>query len=220
LRVFSRGMIGLVLSFTLIISMFPPLELIDYIYWALAVGFNVAPEVFIMISDLILLFGGFLLAYSLQVLLSAERVLYRIVSLNNRLNRGGVPSLTAASLIIVYWHVPQVLDPALLNFGLHVIMHLSLLVAGILIFVGTGLLNGRTRKMASVLGCKAMGIFGVFLLVTSSVGYKRFYSVYPINQQAQLGLAMMIMMFIFEGLLIPYWLYRHFTSPAPTLNTK
>jgi hypothetical protein len=99
-------------------------------------------------------------------------------------------------------------------------MHLSLLVAGILIFVGTGLLNGRTRKMASVLGCKAMGIFGVFLLVTSSVGYKRFYSVYPINQQAQLGLAMMIMMFIFEGLLIPYWLYRHFTSPAPTLNTK
>jgi len=199
------------------ISVFPPFELIDYLYWVLATTLNVAPEVFIMFSDLLLLFTGVLIAYSLQQLLSDE-MLSEFGSLNSRLNKGGVPSLTVATLIIIYWHVPTVLDSALLNFRLHVIMHMSLLAAGILIFIGAAFLGGRTRKMAAILGCKAMGIFGVFLLVTSGSGYNRFYSIYPITQQAQFGLAMMIMMFVFEGLLVPYWLFKYFTSV--TLNSS
>jgi len=126
------------------------------------------------------------------------------------MNKRGMPSLIAAALIIIYWHVPNILDSALLNFPLHVIMHFSLLVAGSLIFFGARLLTDRTRKIMSILGCKAMGIFGVFLLVTSGGGYSRFYSVYPLSQQAQLGLSMMIMMFVFEGFLVPYWLYQYF----------
>lgn len=211
---FIRGLTALTLSIALMISMFPPFELIDYLYWALTANFNVAPEVFIMFSDLLLLLAGVLAAYSLQELLSVE-VISDFGSLNSRLNKGGVPSLTVAALIIVYWHVPTVLDSALLNFGLHVIMHMSLLFAGILIFIGAGFLSGRTRKMAAILGCKAMGIFGVVLLVTSGAGYNRFYSIYPITQQAQFGLAMMIMMFVFEGFLVPYWLFKYFTSPVP-----
>ena len=192
--------------------MFPPLELIDYLYWALAMNFNVAPEVFIMFSDLLLLFTGVMVAYSFQKLMSDEMV-SELSSLNYKLNKGGAPTLTVAVLIIIYWHIPTVLDSALLNFRLHVFMHMSFLVAGILIFIGAGFLSGRTRKMVAILSCKAMGIFGVFLLVTSGTGYNRFYSVYPITQQAQFGLAMMIMMFVFEGLLVPYWLFKYFTAP-------
>lgn len=202
-----RAFAALLLSGVLILSLFPPLELIDYVYWIFALGFRVAPEVFIMFSDLLLLFAGFLLAYSLGKFLSTRSLMPELF---HRVNSRGIPSLIAAVLIIVYWHVPFVLDSALLNFRLHVIMHFSLLMAGSLIFLGAVLLTDRTRKIMSILGCKAMGIFGVFLLVTSGSGYSSFYSVYPLNQQAQLGLSMMIMMFIFEGFLIPYWLYQYF----------
>jgi hypothetical protein len=206
-----------VLSLVLIISMFPPLELMDYAYFALSIGFNVAPEVFIMISDLLLLLAGVLLAYSLDRFLSVDSSNSDVVdSLNARLNKGGMPSLVAAAVIIVYWHLPSVVDSALLNFDLHVIMHAWLVVAGILIFMGAGLLSARVRKIAAIFGCKAMGIFGVFLLVTSGAGYNRFYSIYPISEQAQLGLTMMLMMFVFEGFLVPYWLYKYFTSPMPS----
>jgi len=205
-----RASVALLLSVLLILSLFPPLELIDYVYWTFALEFSIAPEVFIMFSDLLLLLAGFLLAYSLMESLSTMAWMSDISDSFYRLNRRGIPSLIAAALIIVYWHVPIVLDSALLNFPLHVIMHLSLLIAGYLIFLGAKLLTDRTRKIMSILGCKAMGIFGVFLLVTSGSGYSRFYSVYPISQQAQLGLSMMIMMFVFEGVLVPSWLYQYF----------
>jgi cytochrome c oxidase assembly factor CtaG len=202
--------LALLLSWILILSLFPPLEFIDYVYWAFALGFSIAPEVFIMLSDLLLLLAGYLLSYSLTGFLFTRPRKLDVLDSFSRMNRGGIPSLIAAALIIVYWHVPTVLDAALLNFELHVIMHFSLLVAGSLIFLGANLLADRTRKIMSILGCKAMGIFGVFLLVTSGTGYGRFYSVYPISQQAQLGLSMMIMMFVFEGFLVPYWLYQYF----------
>jgi hypothetical protein len=200
------------ISSVLIISLFPPLELIDYVYWEFTANFNVAPEVFIMSSDILLLLAGFLLVHSIKEFLSTRAIQSELNSLG-RLNRKGIPSLTAAILIIAYWHVPVVLDSALLSFPLHVVMHFALLVAGGLIYVGTSPLTRRQRRIASILGCKAMGIYGVFLLVTSGAGYSRFYSVYPLNQQAQLGLSMMVMMFVFESLLIPYWLYQYFTSP-------
>jgi len=205
-----RASVALLLSVVLILSLFPPLELIDYFYWSFTLDFNVAPEVFIMFSDLLLLLAGFLLAYSLREVLSTRPLMSDISYSFYRMNKRGMPSLIAAALIIIYWHVPNILDSALLNFPLHVIMHFSLLVAGSLIFFGARLLTDRTRKIMSILGCKAMGIFGVFLLVTSGGGYSRFYSVYPLSQQAQFGLSMMIMMFVFEGFLVPYWLYQYF----------
>lgn len=206
----------LTISLVLIVSMFPPFELIDYAYWALATSFNVAPEVFIMISDLLLLFAGVLLAYSLQTILSARLVVSDSGWMHNSLINSSVPSLTAAVLVIVYWHIPFVLDSSLLNYGLHVIMHLSLLGSGILIFIGGRRLSRKMQKISTILGCKAMGIFGVYLLVTSGSGYNSFYSFYPIDQQAQLGLAMIVMMFVFDGFEIPYWLFRYFTSPMPS----
>lgn len=218
MRPLIQGMGVLVLSSILIISMFPPFELIDYVFWALSTDFNVAPEVFIMFSAVLLLLAGFLLAYSLQAFLSVGASLSDFLaylwswlgSLNRLLNRRGISSLAAAAFLIVYWHMPPILDAAVLQFRLHLIMNISLLLAGFLIFVRPGCLDGTTRKMAAILGHMAMGIFSVYLLVTS--GYNRFYAVYPLAREAQLGLVMVIMMFAFEGLLVPYWLYRRYCS--------
>ncbi len=226
MRTLIRGVGALVLSLALMIAMFPPLELIDYVFWALSVNFNVAPEVYIMFSAVLLLLAGYLLAYSLQKFLAvgtslSDSLAYLcswLGSLNGLLNKGGVPALATAALLIVYWHLPPILDAAVLQFRLHLIMHASLLLAGLLIFVGSGCLNGITRWVAAILAHMAMGIFGVVLLVTS--GYYRFYSVYPLSQQAQLGLVMVIMMFAFEGALLPYWLYQYFTKPITPLNSE
>ena len=179
-----------------------------------------------MTSDLLLLLAGFLLAYSLKAFLSVDRsssislvhLSSRLGLLNRSLNRRGVPSLVAAALLIVYWHVPSIFDAAVLQFGLHLIMHASLLLAGFLIFIGASCLSGMMRKMAAILAHMAMGIFGVYLLVTS--GYRQFYTVYPLVEQVQLGLLIVIMMFIGEGLLVPYWLYQFFTKPIAALNSE
>ena len=219
MRTLTQGMVALVLSSALIISMFPPLELIDYVFWALSTYLNVVPEVFIMFSALLLLLAGFFLAYSLHMFLLVGALLSdffaslsSLLGSLNKLNNRGVPALVAASLLIVYWHVPAILDAVLLQFRLHVIMNVSLLSAGFLIFVGASRLDGRARIVTATFGHMAMGIFGVYLLVTS--GYNQFYSVYPLSQQVQFGLVMVIMMFAFEGVLVPYWLYRYFTRPS------
>jgi cytochrome c oxidase assembly factor CtaG len=224
MRILTKGVLALVLSLALIISMFPPLELIDYAYWALSTNFNAAPEVFIMSSDILILLAGFFLAYSIKVFLivgrSSSISLAHFSSwfglLNRSFNRKGAPSLVAAALLILYWHIPSILDAAVLQFGLHLIMHASLLLAGLLIFVGASCLSGTMRMMAALLAHMAMGIFGVILLVTS--GYRQFYTVYPLEEQVQLGLVMVIMMFIVEGTLVPYWLYQYFTKPIVTVN--
>jgi hypothetical protein len=213
-------MVALVLSTAIIIAILTPLEPIDYAFSALSASFDVTPETFIIFSGLLLLMAGFLLACATRAFVSvgASRsnflspVYSRLRSLNGRLNRRGFLSLGAAAIIIVYWHVPLNLDMALLEFRLHLVMSMSLLLAGFLIFLGASRLGGKTHKAVTILACKAMGIFGIYLLVTS--GYSQFYSVYPLAQQAQLGLVMVIMMFLIDGLLVPYWLYRFFSSPA------
>jgi len=226
MRALTLGAVSLILGAALVVSMFPPLELIDYVFWALSTNFEVAPELFIMVSAMLLLLAGGLLAFSLHAFLSARKSRSDLLthlsssldSLNVLLNKSGAPALAAAALLIVYWHIPRILDAALLQFRSHLIMNASLLLAGVLIFVGGCRLSDTMRKMVAIFGHMAMGIFGVYLLVTS--GYNRFYAIYPIDQQAQLGLLMMIMMFVFDGLFVPYWLYRLFTTPSPRVNAE
>jgi len=226
MRTLTQGVVALVLSSALIISMFPPLELIDYVFWAVSTNLDVAPELFIMVSAMLLLLAGGLLAFSLHAFLSVGKSRSDLLthlsssldSLNVLLNKSGAPALVAAALLIVYWHVPQILDAALLQFRSHLIMNTSLLLSGVLIFLGGYRLSDTMRKMVAILGHMAMGIFGVYLLVTS--GYNRFYVIYPIDQQAQLGLLMVIMMFVFDGLFVPYWLYRLFAAPNPRVNAE
>ena len=74
-RTMIHGMILLVLSLALIVSLFPPFESMDYVFYVLSSGFNVAPEVFLMVIDLLLLLAGYWLASSLYSFLSIGRTL-------------------------------------------------------------------------------------------------------------------------------------------------
>jgi len=211
------GMISLILSACLVISVFAPTEPIDYLFLWLSSTFGLVPEAFILLSDLLMLCAGVLSAYSVHSLLSvAERLSpglaysSKLGDIGTRFKVDGRLSLVAAAVIVVYWHVPASLDATVLSYPLHLLMNEMMFFAGFLMWVGGSRLSDRTRHFATILGCKAMGIFGIYLLVTS--GYSRFYDVYPLVQQTQLGLLMVVLMFSFEAVFIPWWLYAYFTK--------
>ena len=210
-----HGMILLVLSLALIVSLFPPFESMDYVFYVLSSGFNVAPEVFLMVIDLLLLLAGYWLASSLYSFLSIGRTLSnpvasvcsRLSSVNKVLNRRGLASLTLAVAIMVFWHVPTILDAALLSYRLHLIMHASMLFVGFLIYAGFRMLSPSMRLLTYLLGCKGMAIFGAFLLVSPIV----VYGSYPFYEQAEAGAAMVAMCVASDATIIPIWLKRYFS---------
>ena len=213
-RATTRGMILLILSSTLIIAMLTPIEPIDYVFFALSSGLNVAPEVLLMVSDVLLLFAGYALAASLRAFLSAGRMMSSnladasslLSSVNGAVNWKGLPCLVAALLIIVFWHVPSILDQALLQFQLHWIMHVSVFFAGVLIYVGFTRLTLGQRLLTYLLGCKAMAIFGAYLLVAPVA----IYGSYPAPQQVEAGATMLAMCVASDATIIPLWIRRYF----------
>ena len=209
-------MLLLVLSSTLIISMLTPLEPIDYLFATLSTSLNVSPFGLIMVSDILLLIAGYWLASSFNGFLSVGGLLsdflahiYSALGRVNRVfNRKGLVSLSAALLIIALWYVPAILNAVLLQFALHVLMHVSLLLAGGLIFVGFRRLSSNMRLLSYLLGCKGMAVFGAYLLVSPVV----LYSYFPYYEQAQAGAAMVAMCAASDATIIPLWLRRYFSG--------
>jgi cytochrome c oxidase assembly factor CtaG len=195
--------------------MLTPLEPIDYVYFELSSSLNVAAEVFVVVADLLLLLAGYWLASSLRTFLSAGKLLSdsmanacsRLSSLNKTLNRKGFASLLAALSIVVFWHLPPVLNVVLLQFWLHWTMHVSLFFAGVLIYVGFTQLTPNMRLLTYLLGCKAMAVFGAYLLVSPAV----IYGLFPYPEQAEAGAAMVAMCVASDATIIPLWLRRYFS---------
>lgn len=222
-RRMTRGMILLVIASMLVISMVSPLEPIDYIFAALSSGLNVSPMVLIMVSDILLLIAGYFLANSLNIFLevgssfseSLHHAYSRLSSVNRSINRKGLISLTAGILIIAFWYVPRILETALLQFQLHILMHMSLLFAGTLVFVGFRRLTPNMRLLSYLLGCKGMAIFGAYLLISPVVLYGSF----PYPEQAEAGAAMVAMCVASDATIIPLWLRRYFRGQKPLEGT-
>ena len=215
-RLMARGMVLLVLSSVLILAMLTPLEPIDFLYYELSAGLNVAPEVLLMVSDMLLLLAGFLIAASLRTFLSAGRLLSeRLMNassflgwVNRVVNRRGLPSLVVAALIIAFWHVPSVLDAALLQYELHWVMHVTIFFAGVFIYVGFTRLTLGMRLLTYLLGCKAMLIFGAYLLVSPIA----VYGTYPYPEQVEAGAAMVAICLASDATILPLWVKRYFSK--------
>jgi len=211
-----RGTVLLVLSTSLIILLFPPFESMDYVFYVLSSGFNVAPEVFLMVVDLLLLLAGFWFAGSLNALLAVggavsdflASVRSSLSSLDKAVNKGGWGSLVLAAVIIVFWHIPAILDAALLSYTVHLVMHTSVFLAGVLIYVGSRWLSPNMRLLTYLLGCKGMAVFGAYLLVSPIV----VYGSYPFYEQAEAGAAMVAMCVASDATIIPIWLRRYFSK--------
>jgi len=209
-------MILLILSSVLIVAMLTPLEPIDILYFTLSSELNVAPEVLLMVSDILLLLAGFFIAASLRTFLSVGKLMSHklaetssfLASMNREVNWRGVPSLAAAALIIAFWHVPATLDAALLNYQLHWVMHVSIFFAGVLVYVGFTRLTLGLRLLTYLLGCKGMLILGAYLLVSPVA----VYGSYPYPEQLEAGTAMIAMCLASDATIIPLWVRRYFSK--------
>ena len=113
-----------------------------------------------------------------------------------------------ATAIIVFWHIPAILDAALLSYTVHLTMHASVFLAGLLIYVGSRWLSPNMRLLTYLLGCKGMAVFGAYLLVSPIV----VYGSYPFYEQAEAGAAMVAMCVASDATIIPIWLKRYFSK--------
>jgi cytochrome c oxidase assembly factor CtaG len=169
-----------------------------------------------MVSDILLLTAGFLIAASFRALLSVGRLMSTrlmrlssgLASFNKTANWKGLPALTVAAFVLVFWHVPYVLDVALLSFDLHWIMHVSVFFGGMLIYVGFTRLTLGWRLLAYLLGCKGMLILGAYLLVSPVA----VYGTYPYPEQLEAGAAMVGMCLASDVTIIPLWARRYFNK--------
>ena len=215
-RFLARGMILLILSSVLIVAMLTPLEPIDILYFTLSSELNVAPEVLLMVSDILLLLAGFFIAASLRTFLSVGKLMSHklaetssfLASMNRVVNWRGMPSLAAAGFIIAFWHIPATLDAALLNYQLHWVMHVSIFFAGVLVYVGFTRLTLGLRLLTYLLGCKGMLILGAYLLVSPVA----VYGSYPYPEQLEAGTAMIAMCLASDATIIPLWVRRYFSK--------
>ncbi len=162
--------------------------------------------------------AGFLLSSGVDLLVLTGTAISSTVSttytgllrINATYNKKGLLTFLAAGLLVAYWHLPANFDAAFLNESVHVMMHMTFLLVGSLIFVGSKLFTWRVRTFLMLVPSKAMGIFGAYLMFTTTY----VYSVYPASQQTECGLAMVAMMLGMDLTLVPYWLYKYF-QPAP-----
>jgi hypothetical protein len=92
-------------------------------------------------------------------------------------------------------------------------MHLALLFAGGLIFVGSQFLSRNVKMLVPVIAGKAVGLYGMFLLLIPA----QLYVLYPLNEQATTGVTLLVLMLVLDFTLVPAWLYSYFgKSPRDT----
>jgi len=161
---------------------------------------------------------GFVTAYALISLLDVASCLLACAS-NIRLAvkkatfRGKDLSpfiFVVAGAMIAFWHLPVELDAVAGNGALLTEMRLALVIAGGLVFVGSSFLNRNVMMIAPVVAGKAMGLYGMFLLLTPV----QLYELYPINEQATTGVVLLVLMLVFDFTLMPMWLYNYFGKGA------
>ena len=208
------GIITILIACTMILSMLTPLST----YLESTLILHMVAEHFIYLG------AGFLLAYGLHSLLfvasrfhkTIEELYRELLKVNSVFNRWGVVTFLLASLLIAYWYLPVSFDTAVVNGLPHYEMHVTLLVAGSLVYGGSRGLTKGARQLAPIIAAKAMGLYGAILLLTPQY----IYSVYPATQQAEAGVGMEVLMVVLDLTVLPIWLYSYFGRGPVSLERQ
>ena len=193
-----KGLLMIGIASGLVLSMLTPLG--EFLESTLTLHMIAQQFVFVV--------AGFLFSYGIDSLILVGSRLSKKVShayafllrVNSTVSRRGIVAFVVAAVFTAYWHIPENFNTAVLNEGAHIEMHFTFLVVGSLIFVGSKLLTKRMRHIAPIIVGKAMGLYGAFLLFTPSY----VYSVYPLGEQSEAGLVMVVMMLVMDLTIVPY----------------
>jgi len=149
--------------------------------------------------------------HSVKLSIAYESVLRRI----SLINRHGVLSFITAGLMIYYWSLPSSLEATLSSNLTRIVMCLSLVCVGVLILEGSMSVNRHARIMLSIASGKIMGLFGAFLILSP----KYLYYTFPVVQQAETGIIMIMIMTVIDLAILPCWLCRYFRAAAHIQQT-
>jgi hypothetical protein len=168
----------------------------------------------VILLNFLFVLVGFICGYAISSLLQVVSGIYNGVSrirfVVTKMNFVGkefsLLIIAAAIAILTFWHMPVELDAAVLNAKMQIEMHLTLFLSGCLLFGSSQLFSRNMKTIASIVAGKAMGLFGLFLLLTSS----RIYSIYPAYEQGNAGVLMLLVMCVLDFTVMPLWLYSYF----------
>lgn len=168
----------------------------------------------IIFQDSSFLAAGFLLTfggrYVLAVTSHLSDSLYRTRNFLKRTCLGSsalsVLTFSSAALLIAYWYLPAHFIAAASNANAGMEMEAAFVCAGVLISLGATSLTRRVKLIALVVVGKALGLYGMFLIVTPNPVYQ----IYPIYEQYYAGAALLFLMLILDFTIMPLWLYNYF----------
>ena len=176
-----------------------------------------------ILQHFIFLLSGFVCAYGAAYIMLVASKFSRVISrvwyvarAVNSLNKRGIVTFSLSAFMIAYWNIPTIFNEAVLAESVHLEMHLSLLIAGALIFIGSSSLTRRMKQISPVVAGKALGLYGLFLTLTSL----NLYSAYPFAEQAYAGVALITVMLLVDFIIVPLWLYNFFgrSGSRPSLS--
>ena len=156
-------------------------------------------------DSLIVSFKHFNLQYSKKII----KYYSRFLALNNRFNPFGIVSTALFLITIFYWHVPSNFDIATTNATFHILMHLSLIISGTLIFCSFKMIS-NTQSIFLILSIdKILGILGFFLAGGNSI----IYNAYLLSDHITSGFWMIIMMMGIDAICISFLILAYFRLP-------
>ncbi|MCJ2555126.1 MAG: DUF1404 domain-containing protein [Candidatus Thermoplasmatota archaeon] len=113
-----------------------------------------------------------------------------VLIVSRRANPGGYVSLMVATGLLIFWHIPFFFNLAMLDDTVHILEHLSFIIAGGGVGFGLTLMSKWTR-----LGAVLIAVFsGLFLSVLLVVFELHVYEVYPREHELIFGVAMIYVM--------------------------
>lgn len=207
-----KSIVAVSVGFSALLSVVSPLD--EYLESTLTLHMILQHFLYIAAGFLLVYGGDLLIWVGSRVSKNVSRVYARFLRVNSIFSRYGIATLVVASSIAGYWYLPSNFDAAVLHANLHFEMHMSLLLAGGLIYVGSKLLTKRTQQFAPVIIGKAMGLFGALMLVTPV----SIYAVYPAAEQTEAGVALVVIMLVVDLTLMPILLYGYFGRDVHVRN--
>ena len=174
-----------------------------------------------ILQRLVFIMVGVLFAYAAHCIASSGPSVRLSVTYESMLgkfsviNRHGIPTLFAAALLTCYWGLPPSFDAASLIMMVHLMMCLTFICVGVLIFTGSMFVSRRVLSIVPIIVGKMLGLFGAFLILSP----KYLYDVYPAAQQAETGVVMIAIMVVIDMTVLPCWLYRYFGNTTGIRQT-
>ncbi len=173
-----------------------------------------------MIEHLLFIFSGYVFISGFDSIISSFKqfnsqhsrkiIKYysRFLALNNRFNPYGIVTTALFLITIFYWHVPSNFDIATADPNFHILMHMSLIISGTLIFCSFKMIS-NTQSIFLILSLdKIMGILGFFLAGGNSI----IYNTYLLSNQITSGFWMIVMMMGIDAICISFLILIYFRS--------